>query len=458
LFAGIASGFSSYAQVNFNFNQSNLGQGAASVDHQSIEYISVLSVAPTISIKTSNANFQKSGLPTILSTALVQARTIGTGGQLLNLLSIDASQATPLSTSFSPIYTSLLGLLSGGLMNIRYTIPNPEQFAWKFGVYTTNLTYGLSGIALGSIAAKASTITVTVDPFLKVPSMQNTEITIDAFDYFRNRPLTPKTSTMAITGTVNAGIRIKSATPYFGYTNGYSGATDPRVPATILMTQMAASKASPLEYLSGTTFKTLTEPTGMAVPVGNTSNVTMSYSLSPDVLKNNFLKKGTYTLNLNHEVFDAEGTGAVPNQSLTSSLIVNVADMAELIINQQDVNLVFNTAEDYKKGVQIDMPAHVSLSATSAYDLFIKANTTTISNGKNSMPITALQVSVNDSDGTSTTSVPLKETRQRLFGISPVLDKTSTIRYSIPPSEAVKLIGKASGTYNASVTYSLVAP
>jgi hypothetical protein len=217
-------------------------------------------------------------------------------------------------------------------------------------------------------------------------------------------------------------------------------------------------KVRPLEYLSGTTFKTLTETAGMPVPVGNTSNVTMGYSLTPDVLKNNFLKKGTYTLNLNHEVFDAEGTGAVPSQSLTSSLIVNVADMAELIINQQDVNLVFNTAEDYKKGVQIDMPAHVSLSATSAYDLFIKANTTSISNGKNSITITALQVSVNGTDGTSTTAIPLKETRQGLFGILPILDKTTTIRYSIPASEALKLIGKASGTYNASVTYSLVAP
>lgn len=448
--------FSANAQINFHFTQSNLGQGPVYVDNQSIEYVSVLNLAPTISIRATDSYFKKGTSTTTLNANLVRARVIGTGGQLLNLLSIHAAQEATLSTSFTPIYSSLLGLLSGGLVNIRYTIPNPSSFAWKAGVYTNNLSFNLTGIALGSISVKTNIINITVDPFIKATQPQNVEFTINSLDFYRNRTLDAKSQSLSITGTLNAGIRMKTSSSYFTYSNGYPGGTDPRAPATVVMAQMMAPTVKAGEFLTGTTVKTMTEAKGIEVPVGNTSQVSMSYSLSKEVLKSNFLKKGTYTLNLNHEIFDAESSGTPLSQSLFSAVLVNVADMGELVVNNQDVTLKFQTANDYKNGVHVDMPAHLSVSATSPYDVFVKASNTSLSNGSNSIPVSALQISAGSGDEFA--PLILKDTRQRILGISPVLDKKMNIRYSISASEAAKLMGKASGTYTTSITYSLIAP
>lgn len=449
---------SANAQINFHFTQSNMGQGPVYIDNQSIEYISVLSVAPTISIRTTDNYFKKGTSTTTLNANLVRARVIGTGGQLLNLLSVDAAQEATLTTGLTPIYSSLLGLLSGGMVNIRYTIPNPSSFAWKAGEYTNNLNFSLSGIALGSISVKANIINITVDPFLKVSQPQNVEFTINSLDFYRNRTLDAKTQNLSITGTLNAGIRMKTSTPYFTYSNGYQGGTDPRAPATVVMSQMMTPTVKPGEFLAGTTLKLITEAKGIEVPVGNTSRVSMSYSLSKEALKSNFLKKGTYSLNLNHEIFDAESSGTSSNQALSSTILVNVEDMGELIINNQDITLKFETANDYKNGVYVDIPAHLSLSATSPYDVFVKASSTSLSNGSNSIPVGAMQISAGSGGSSEFTPLILKDTRQRVLGISPVIDKKMNIRYSISASEAVKLIGKASGAYTTSITYSLIAP
>jgi hypothetical protein len=446
------------AQIFFNFTKSNIGQGAIYVDHPSIEYASVLSVAPTINIKSMDTFFKKGTTVTTLNANLFRARTVGTGGQPSNLAASTLGQDATLSTTMTPVYSSLLGVLAAGLLTIRYTIPNPALFGWKAGTYTNGIAFNLTGVTVGSITAKANLITVTVEPFLSVTPTQNIDFTIDALDYFRTRALPAKSQSLSITSTLNAGVRMKSNTALFTYTNGYTGGTDPKAPATILMAQMTTPKVKPAEFLTGIVFKTMTDATGIDIPIGNISNMSIAYSLSNDILKNNFLKKGTYTLNLNQEFFDAEAGGVPTIQTLASTVIVNVADMAEIKVNQTDVNLAFRTAADYKNGVRVDMPAHLTMSATSPYDLHIKASNASLTNGSNSIPVSALQISASTSDGLQMEPLTLSSTRQRMFSFLPVIDKPFTITYSIKAAEAAKLIGKATGTYTTSITYSLVAP
>jgi hypothetical protein len=454
----ILSSFPAKAQINFNFTQSNMGLGSVYVDNQSIQYTSLASVNTTIGVKTTNTYFTKGTITTTLNANLFRARAIGTGGQSVNIISSNTALDATLSTTATTIYSNMLSLLPAGLVNIRYTIPNPALYAWKAGTYTSTLAFNLSNVLAGSISVKANIVNVTVDPILTVMPTQNIVFNIDALDLYRNKALAAKSQTISMISTLNPGIRTKSSTDYFTYSNGYQGGTDPRAPATVIMAQMTTPKIRTAEFLTGTTPKTMTEATGIEVPIGNTSLATISYGLNTDVLKNNFLKKGTYTLNLNHEIFDAEAFGVITPQSLSSTFVVNVADMAEVIVKDQDINLVFKTAADYKNGVYVDMPSHVSLSATSPYDIFVQASNATLSNGSNSIPVSALQISAGTNDGTSFVPIVLNATRQRMLGILPVIDKKINIRYSISAAEAAKLMGKAAGTYTTSITYSLIAP
>lgn len=451
--------FPAKAQINFYINQSNVGQGTMYVDHQSVQYASVLSVAPTINIATSDTYFKIGTTTSTLNANLFKAIAVGSGGQQLNLSGVAPGSEAILSTTFAPIYSSLLGLLAAGLLNVRYSIPNLKLFAWKAGTYTNKLKFNLTGISLGSITPIATSISVNVEPFISVTPAQNIEFTVDRLDFYRNLVLAAKSLNFSITSTINAGVRTKSNTPYFTYSNGYQGGADPRTPATVVKTHLAAPKLKPAEFLAGTTYHTMTDAGGIVVPVGNTSNVSMSYNLSKEVLRSNFLRKGTYTLNLNHEVFDAEPSATYASQSQLTTLVVNVADMASVVVNQNDVNLVFESAADYKNGVQVVMPAHLSISATSPYDVFVQAGSSSLKNGSNSIPVTALQVSIESGDVIeSTAPLSLAGTRQRMLNILPVIDRTVNVRYSITAAEAAKLLGKASGTYTTTVTYTLVAP
>lgn len=424
------------------------------VDNQSISYSSLANLFTTIGIKTTNTYFTKGAATSTLNANLFKARVIGTGGQTTNAISSNMAADAILSTTATAIYSNTLSLLPSGLVNIRYTITNPALYAWKAGLYTNTLSFNLSNMLAGSLLVKSNVINVTVDPFLKVTATQPVEFTINTLDLYRTAVLAAKTQTLSITGTLNAGIQTKSTGTNFTYSNGYQGGTDPHTPATVIMAQMTTPSVRPAEFLTGTTFKTMSAATGIEVPVGNTSAVTLAYSFSNNILKSNFLNKGTYTLNLSHEIFDAEATGTVTNQPLSSTIVVNVADMAEILVNNQDVNLVFKTAADYKNGVYVDMPAHVTLSATSPYDVFVQSSNSALVNGSNNIPISALQIS----SGTEMTPMTLKATRQRILGLLPVIDRKMDIRYSISAAEAAKIIGKADGSYTASITYSLIAP
>jgi hypothetical protein len=454
----ISAAFPAKAQINFNITQSNIGMGSIYVDNQSIQYTALASVNTTIGLKATSNYFTKGTNPTTLNTNLFRARAIGSGGQSLNLITSNAALDATLTSTTATIYSNMLSLLTSGLVNIRYTIPNPALYAWKSGTYSNTLNFSLSNMLGGTLTVKANIVNVTVDPFITVTPTQNIVFNIDALNLYRNTAISPKSQTISMTSTLNPGIRTKSSTDYFTYSNGYLGGTDPRAPATVIMAQMTTPKIRTAELLTGTTAKTMTEAAGIEVPTGNTSMATMSYSLSNEVLKTNFLKKGTYTLNLNHEIFDAEESGTITPQNLSSTFVVNVADMAELVVNDRDINLVFKTAADYKNGVYVDMPAHVSLSATSPYDVFVQSSSSTLSNGSNSIPVSALQISAGTSDGTTVVPIVLNATRQRMLGILPIIDKKINIRYSISAAEAAKLIGKASGTYTTSITYSLIAP
>jgi hypothetical protein len=210
----ILSSFPAKAQINFNFTQSNMGLGSVYVDNQSIQYTSLASVNTTIGVKTTNTYFTKGTITTTLNANLFRARAIGTGGQSVNIISSNTALDATLSTTATTIYSNMLSLLPAGLVNIRYTIPNPALYAWKAGTYTSTLAFNLSNVLAGSISVKANIVNVTVDPILTVMPTQNIVFNIDALDLYRNKALAAKSQTISMISTLNPGIRTMSCTGF----------------------------------------------------------------------------------------------------------------------------------------------------------------------------------------------------------------------------------------------------
>jgi hypothetical protein len=452
------SSLSVHAQVNFRINTAADLNAGLIIEHQTTTLNSMVSVAATISIKTQDAYFKIGNTTTLLGSQLFTARVIGTNGELMNALSLGTPTPTvTLSTTDAVIYSSMIGLISSGPINLRYIIPQPKLFAWRAGTYIDNLMFSVGGLSAATLTPATQFVNCIVAPFISAPATQNIAFTINSLDYYNNTILSPANYLLPVTATVNHGIRLKTNTAFFAYTNGYSGATDPLTSGNVLSAQLI-SPVTASAIAPTTTAQPLTAAGGNTVPTGNTTTNTIAYSLSKNTLRNSFLKKGTYTINLNNEIFDTNATVSAASQTLNNSLTVIVNDLAQLKVNNNDVNLVFATAADYKNGVYIDMPAHVILSGTSPYDVFVQASTTALTNGSNTLPLNIIQIQPTADNPSDFTSITLSSGRQKILSALPVLDRQLGVRYKISAANAAQLLGKPAGTYNTVITYSLIAP
>ena len=135
-----------------------------------------------------------------------------------------------------------------------------------------------------------------------------------------------------------------------------------------------------------------------------------------------------------------------------------VSDLSEIIANQSTVNLTFSTASHYQNGVNQDMPAHLKLSKTTPYNVYVRATSANFASGVNSVPLNVMRIGPMPGQ-TGMQTVTLSATAQQLInGADPVIDRSLNIRYSIPASETSKLLNKPAGTYTTNIIFSFVAP
>ena len=427
------------------------------IDNQSLDYSSLLSLIPTINLRTANANFTQAGSSETLNPGIFTVQIIGAGGQSANLLTSGATQPVTLSNTYTNIYTSVLQLLSSGLMNLRYAIPNTKVVAWKTGTYTNKLDFQLAGVNLASLKVLTNTMNIIVDPLINVNQPNNIIFRIDDLNYFRSKALPAQKQNFLVQSTVKPYLQAKTESSSFSYTGGYAGANIPAVSSTVLLAQLTIGGKSWDAGQMSSSYRNLSPVTGHEVVAGNTNNLEVSYSINSESLRSSFLNKGNYLLNLKHLTADAEQAGAA-SQELSSTAQVVVSDMAELKVNHSEVSLAFKTAEDYRKGVSVDLPAHLSLSSTAPYDVFVQASSSNLSSGSNSIPVGILSISASSANTSDTAPLVLTASRQKLMTTLPVIDKQINIRYTVNAQEAAKLLSKAAGTYTSTITYSLVAP
>ncbi|MNT36279.1 hypothetical protein D3C72_1723520 [compost metagenome] len=140
------------------------------------------------------------------------------------------------------------------------------------------------------------------------------------------------------------------------------------------------------------------------------------------------------------------------------NLSVVVSDLGEIVANQQAVNLAFATTNDYKNGVNLNMPAHLKISKTTPYNLYVRATSTSFTSGANSIPLNVLRIGpMAGQSGMNT--VTLSTTAQQLIqNADPVIDRNLNILYSIPASATGMLLNKPAGAYTANIIFSFVAP
>ena len=451
LFVNYAKG-----QVVFNINSTNIKQaGAITVDNATTVYTApFIGIAPTITLKTSSATLAKTGGGTGLAANLFTSSIIGTGGGLINVLNI--APTITLSTTAQTVYSTLLSVLPGGAINFRYSL-TPSSNIWLAGAYSTNLNFAISGINPGTINPTTAAFNVNVDAFVDaVNSISTMQLSVNSLSYYRNTTLSGNHD-LTVTTTVPYGLRVKANSANFSYTNGYTGSADLSTLTNLLNVKMTTPIAGNL-VSPGTTFNDLST-TGLSVPTGNQQSNTIAVSVSPANLKSGFLQQGTYSATITYEAFDSQTSPLATKKVVTMPLTLVVNDLSELKVNQTDVNLIYNNATDYANGVHTDVSNHVTFSKTTAYDVYVKANTSTLTNGSNSIPVDLITVSPSPGYAGSFNTVNLSSTYQKLISAAaPVVDRTLNVRYAIPNTKTSQLLGKVAGIYSTVVTYSIIAP
>ena len=172
------------------------------------------------------------------------------------------------------------------------------------------------------------------------------------------------------------------------------------------------------------------------------------------------VQAGNYTVPLTYtysKLSSSYPSGTLQTQR-NGTLEVVVSDLGELIANQQAVNLRFTTTSHYVNGVSQDMPAHLKISKTTPYNLYVRATTENFASGPNTIPLSVMKIGpMNGQTGMNTIS--LSTTAQQLIqAADPVIDRLLNIKYSIPATETDHLLNKPPGTYSTSIIFSFVAP
>lgn len=418
-------------------------------------YISLLGVAPSFRVNATTASFNNSANGGLIPLNRANISLVSVGG--LQLIGISGEQ--PLSTSPLVLYTSLVSLLSGPITaNVRVVT---QGFPWIAGVYDSGITFSLAGVNLGGITpSNGLPFNLDVPGFISVPpSLGTVSFLVNDLNYYRSANGISVEKLLPISTTVPYIPSVRAASAQFSFNTSLPFNDAPASPVSAVTTELVSIPSATSVSLS-TTDAPLTVTTGIPVAMNN-QVLTNSYSINAVSLKKDFLQAGVYEVPLNYtwnKLASAYPAGALQSQA-SGTLEVIVSDLAEIIVNQQTINLNFNTAADYASGVSVDIPAQLRISKTTPYNLTVRSTAAAFSAAGNSIPLSVMRIGPASTGEDSMNTIILSGTAQSLFeNANPAIDKPVGIRFSIPASESEHLLGKPAGSYSADIIFGIVAP
>ncbi len=410
---------------------------------------SLLALGGTIKIQSTTANFPATTTGTSAPLALNVVNPKVNSIAALNLL----GSATEVILSQTPqaIFTAPV-LTTGGALTVNYRIGIAGN-AWLAGTYKTPVTFTNVSPATQDLSIVVPAL-LTLNTAVATP----TTMSVNALSAFRTGGGVSATNTFDYFSTVPTDVSLNSTSSTFSFSTTQLFNSTPVVPAGKLTSLLSGAYAGSAINIS-TTAQAISASSSIPVVVTNKNSLSNTLSVSAADLKANFMQAGTYTLPIVYTIAKKSSAYPLTLASITtnSSVQLTVAKMSELTIPVSTVNLNFTTATAYNQGVTTAMPNPITVSATVPYGVTVKTSGNFIS-GANSIPASVMIV-----EGTATqtgiTPIILSTTAQNLFSSAdPVIDRAINLQFRVPNTQTTNLLNKPAGTYNATVTFTIVAP
>ncbi|MGJ1224750.1 hypothetical protein ACR78H_04420 [Sphingobacterium siyangense] len=419
-------------------------------------YTSVITLLPSFSVKSTAATFTSTTSGSFPASVVhMKLSSIGS----LVLLALTGNNEVALSTGGGLLYTALASVASGAITaNAR--IATASQ-TWTAGVFTDGVSFYTQGILAGSISPTSYTLSIIIPGFISPPSsIGTTSIAVNDLSFYRSANGINTNQIIPVSSTVPYVPSIRSSSAQFSFSTTFPNNASPVSPVSTVSASLSAVATATSAILS-TSDQTLTSAAGIAVPTNNSSSITHTYTISSASLKSNFIQAGTYTVPLTY-TWNKSSSATYPTTPVqaqaSGNLTIAVSDLGEIVANQQTVSLPFVTTSNYVNGVSVNMPAHLKLSKTTPYNLYVRATSNSFTSGVNSIPLSVLTIGPMAGQ-TGVNTVTLSTTAQQLIqNANPVIDRTLDMQYSIPASQTSNLLGKPAGTYSANIIYSFVSP
>ncbi|MGY0038939.1 hypothetical protein [Pedobacter sp. NJ-S-72] len=443
------------AQLIINLPEANIsGQTGylVNLNSGSSPFLSLLSA---VNVKAASTTLTPAPgtLPALaLAPNLINIKVTSIGG--VNILS-GANQIV-LSSVSQNIYFVAIGLLSG-VMLVDYTV-SPLNVAWAAGSYATTLTF------TGSITPATPTLTLNVPAaYITLNTLipATTTLNVNSFAIFRSVAGISAISGNDYFTTVPTLLNLKASSGTFAFTTTQPYNQLPAANSVNLMGAVLSGTYAGSAINLSASDQLLTVATGIPVIVTNKSILSSTLSISGANLKSNFVQAGTYTVPVVYTVSKTASSfpTTLPSKTMNSSVQVNVSNLMELIVEDPSVTLTVNTTANYQQGVTTTMPNHVKVSSTVPYNVTVKANSSVLSSsGGIQIPVGVITIE-GMTGQTGITPVVLSASPQQIItSADPTIDRFLNLQYRIPSTQTSNLLNKTAGSYNTTITYTIVAP
>ena len=413
-----------------------------------------LSLLSAVNVKAASTTLTPTPatLPALaLAPNLIGMKVTSIGG--VNVLS--GANPIILSSVSQNIYFVAVGLL-GGTMLVDYTV-SPVGVAWAAGSYATTLTF------TGSITPATPTLTLNVPAYITLNTLVpvTTTLNVNSFAIFRSVAGVSAVSGNDYFTTVPTLLSLKASSGTFAFTTTQPYNQLPAANSVNLMGAVLSGTYAGSAINLSASDQLLTVATGIPVIITNKSVLSSTLSISGANLKSNFVQAGTYTVPVVYTVSKTAASfpATLPSQTMNSSVQVNVSNLMELIVQDPSVTLTVNTTANYQQGVTTTKPNHVKVSSTVPYNVTVKASSSVLSSsGGVQIPVGVITIE-GMTGQTGVTPIVLSASPQAIItSADPAIDRLLNLQYRIPSTQTSNLLNKTAGSYNTTITYTIVAP
>ncbi|MBB5622303.1 hypothetical protein HDE69_003378 [Pedobacter cryoconitis] len=442
------------AQLVINLPEANISGQTSYVVNLNSGASPFLSLLTAINVNAASTTLTPTPgtLPAIpLAPNLINMKVTSIGG--VNILS--GANPIVLSSVSQNIYFVAVGLLSGTML-VDYTV-SPLNVAWAAGSYATTLTF------TGSITPPTPTLTLNVPAYITLNTLvpATTTLNVNSFAIFRSVSGVSAVSGNDYFTTVPTLFSLRASSANFTFTTTQPYNQLPAVNSVNLMgAALSGTYAGSAINLSASD-QLLTVATGIPVVVTNKSVLSSTLSISGANLKSNFVQAGTYTVPVVYTLAKTASSfpATLASQTMNSSVQVNVSNLMELIVQDPSVTLTVNTTANYQQGVTTTKPNHVKVSSTVPYNVTVKASSSVLSSsGGVQIPVGVITLE-GMTGQTGITPIVLSASPQTIItSANPTIDRLLNLQYRIPSAQTSNLLNKTAGSYNTTITYTIVAP